>query len=99
MKNLTVVWGICVWTWMISYGSCGKYEFYMARIKNTEPVLIFDVISGKLNSASSCNDKNNKKQKYIMKVKYFGLIVLLNLTISTAALLMLMLIIIAETAL
>jgi len=33
-------------------------------------VLIFDVISGKLNPAASCNNKNYK-QKYIIKVKYF----------------------------
>jgi hypothetical protein len=33
---------------MISYGSCGKYEFYMARITNTETMLIFDVTSGKI---------------------------------------------------
>jgi ABC-type uncharacterized transport system YnjBCD substrate-binding protein len=57
----------------------------MARITNTETVLIFDVISGKLNSAASWNHKNNK-QKYIIKVKYFYLIVLANLTISTASL-------------
>jgi len=70
---------------MTSYGSCGKYKFYMARITSTEMLLIFDVISGKLNSAASCNDKNNK-EKYIIKVKYFYLIVFANLTISTAAL-------------
>jgi len=70
---------------MTSYGSCGKYEFYMARITNTETMPIFDVISGKLYSAASCNDKNNK-EKYIIKVKHFYLIVLANLTISIATL-------------
>jgi hypothetical protein len=55
---------------MISYGSGGKYEFYMAKVTNTETVLIFDVISGKLYSAANCNNKNYT-QKNIIKVKYF----------------------------
>jgi hypothetical protein len=43
---------------MISYRSGGKCEFYMEKVTNTETVLIWDVISGKLYCAASCNNNN-----------------------------------------